>query len=366
MENIFLFTRIVKDIPALVPFVGVKTMERLKGHSIKLRLGANESCFGISPLAREAIQEVTEQIALYGDPESYDLRTILAANHEITKENIVIGSGIDDLLGLVVRTFIEPGQATVMSRGSYPTFNYHVLGYGGQMFFVPYKNFHNDLGALLETAKKVNARIIYLVNPDNPTGTYLLTDKIYGVIRQLPPQCLLLLDEAYVDFAPTNAVLPMQPFHPQVIRLRTFSKGHGLAGARIGYAIADASIIAAFEKIRLHYGVNRVAQAAALASLKDTNFLKMVIAEVEAGRNEYISLAQELELSTLPSATNFVSIDMGTQERAFSTVEKLFELGTFIRTPSADPLNRYIRVTVGTPQERREFSHIFRKVCLGK
>lgn len=364
MKTIFPFTRIIQDLPALVPFVGVKTMERLSGHSIKLRLGANESRFGISPQAREAMREAIEEITLYGDPESYDLRTALADYHEIDRENIVVGSGIDDLLGLVARTFIEPGQTTVMSKGSYPTFNYHVLGYGGQMISVPYQNFHNDPEALLETAKKVDARIIYLVNPDNPTGTYLLADRIQRAIEQLPPHCLLLLDEAYVDFAPIDAVPPLHPLHPQVIRLRTFSKGYGLAGARIGYAIAHPSIIAAFEKIRLHYGVNAVAQVGALASLQDTDFLKIVIAEVEAGRNEYMGIAKELGLSTLPSATNFVAIHMGTEERARSTVEKLFKLGVFIRTPIADPLNRYIRVTVGTPQERWEFSQIFREICI--
>ena len=364
MKTTFPFTRIVQDLPALVPFVGVKTMERMSGYSIKLRLGANESRFGISPRTREAMREAIEQIMLYGDPESYDLRTALADHHEIARENIVVGSGIDDLLGLVVRTFIEPGQTTVMSRGSYPTFNYHVLGYGGQMVSVPYKNFHNDLEALLETAKRADARIVYLVNPDNPTGTYLLADKIHSVIEQLPPHCFLLLDEAYVDFAPTTAVLPLKPLHPQLIRLRTFSKGHGLAGARIGYVLADPSVIVAFEKIRLHYGVNRVAQAGALASLQDSKFQKMVIAAVEAGRNEYKITAQELGFSTLPSATNFVAIDMKTKERAHSTVKKLFELGVFIRTPSADSLNRFIRVTVGTPRERLEFSRIFREVCL--
>ncbi|TRU34240.1 MAG: aminotransferase class I/II-fold pyridoxal phosphate-dependent enzyme [Microcystis aeruginosa Ma_MB_F_20061100_S20] len=364
MKTTFPFTRIIKDLPALVPFVSIKTMERSKGYSIKLRLGANESRFGISPLAREAMREAIEDISLYGDPESYDLRTAIANLYKIDRDNIVVGSGIDDLLGLVARTFIEPGQKTVMSKGSYPTFNYHVVGYDGQMLHVPYQDFHNDPEALVKMAKIADARIIYLVNPDNPTGTYLPAKKIRRAIEQLPPQCMLLLDEAYIDFAPATALLPVKPLHPEVIRLRTFSKGHGLAGARIGYAIADPAIIAAFEKIRLHYGVNAVAQAGALASLQDTDFLLAVIAEVEAGRNEYANLAKELGLSTLPSATNFVAIDMGSQERAHAMVDKLFELGVFIRMPSADPLNRYIRVTVGTPQERWEFSRIFRKVYL--
>ncbi|MFM7790890.1 MAG: hypothetical protein ACKO90_23165, partial [Microcystis panniformis] len=121
MKTTFPFTRIIKDLPALVPFVSIKTMERSKGYSIKLRLGANESRFGISPLAREAMREAIEDISLYCDPESYDLRTAIANLYKIDRDNIVVGSGIDDLLGLVARTFIEPGQKTVMSKGSYPT-----------------------------------------------------------------------------------------------------------------------------------------------------------------------------------------------------------------------------------------------------
>ena len=362
MNDVPPFTYIVQTLPQNVPFIGPKTLERLSGKSIKLRLGANESSFGISSIARVAMCEAIEDVTLYGDPESYDLREKLADVLNIAMENIVVGSGIDDLLGLTVRTFIETGQIAVTSLGTYPTFNYHVAGYGGQIHFVPYRDFYNDLVGLGDAAKSLGARILYLANPDNPTGTYYPAEAIQILIDQLPTSCLLILDEAYIEFAPVEKNLPIKPIHPQIVRLRTFSKGYGLAGTRIGYAVADPKIISAFEKIRLHYGVNRIAQIGALASLQDPNFLKSVIISVEEGRREYESIAEELGLSVLPSATNFVAIDMGSAECAHSVVDGLFELGVFVRAPSVTPLNRLVRITIGTSQERATFSKVFRDV----
>jgi len=356
MNNEPPFTRIVQALPQMVPFVSPSTLERRRRQPLKLRLGANESGFGISPLAREAMHEAIEGINWYGDPESYELRAKLTSIHGIAMENLVVGSGIDDLLGLTVRTFIEPGEAAVTSLGAYPTFNYHVAGYGGQLHFVPYREFHNDLQALGETVTKVRARLVYLANPDNPTGTYHTAASLQAFIERLPSECLLLLDEAYVEFAPPETVLPINYSESRVIRLRTFSKGYGLAGARIGYAIADRETITAFEKIRLHYGVNRIAQAGALASLHDPEFLRDVVSAVEEGRREYEVLARQLNLSVLPSATNFVAIDMGCVERACAIVDRLLERDVFVRMPSAPPLNRCIRVTVGTPLERVAFA----------
>jgi histidinol-phosphate aminotransferase len=149
---------------------------------------------------------------------------------------------------------------------------------------------------------------------------------------------------------------------PHVIRSRTFSKAHGMAGARIGYALATAKIIAAFDKIRLHFGVNRVAQAGALASLQDAAHLESVATAVAEGREEYATLAQELGFTPLPSTTNFVTMDVGGVERARALVAALAERGVFIRMPGAPPLDSCVRVTVGTPEERAAFAEILRAV----
>jgi histidinol-phosphate aminotransferase len=276
--------------------------------------------------------------------------------------NVIVGSGIDDLLGLIARTFIEPGDVAVTSLGSYPTFNYFVASCGGELSTVPYRDDHNDLEALLHSAQKTNARLLYLANPDNPSGTWHNAPALQDLIANLPPQTFFLLDEAYAEFAPAGASPPIDATNPQVIRLRTFSKAHGLAGARVGYGITTAETAATFNKIRVQFGVNRLAQHGALASLQDVEFVNSVAEAVAKGRDEYAALARELNLAVLPSATNFVSIDMGSFERARATMDALLELGVFVRMPSAPPLYRCIRVTVGLPEERALFAEALREV----
>ncbi len=362
MNNRAPFTRLVAGLPATVPFVAPEALERQGGRPIKLRLGANESSFGPSPRAKAAMRAAIDHIAWYGDPESYELREALARLHGVSMEQVVVGSGIDDLLGLVVRAFLDPGVRVVTSLGAYPTFNYHVVGYGGNLERVPYRNDQNDLQALAETAARVGARLVYLANPDNPSGSWQTADDLSVFLDSLPGGCLLLLDEAYSDFAPAQAILQIDASDQRVLHLRTFSKAHGMAGARIGYAIGDVETISAFEKIRLHFGVNLIAQAGALASLEDTSYLHEVIAEVEQGRRDYAELARSLGLYAIPSAANFVSIDVGGPERARALLAALAEQDVFVRMPGAPPLNRCIRVTVGTAEQRAAFATVLREV----
>lgn len=355
-------TRLVAGLPSTVPFVGPEALERQHGYHFELRLGANESVFGPSPAAREAMRAAVAQVANYGDPENYALRTALAGLHGVTREHISVGSGIDDLLGLIVRTFLEPGDMAVTSLGAYPTFNFHVEGYGGRLHRVPYRDDTNDLDALAGTARDLRARLVYLANPDNPSGSWQTVDALATFIGRLPEECLLVLDEAYSEFAPPEAVLPLDGDDSRLIRLRTFSKAYGMAGARVGYALAAPDVIAAFDKVRLHFGVNLVAQEGALAALGDPGFVAYVVDEVARGRAEYAALARELGLTPLPSATNFVTIDTGGPEGARTTVTALAGRGVFIRMPGAPPLDRCIRVTVGTPEQRAAFAAIFREV----
>lgn len=362
MKNRAPFTRLVAELPATVPFVAPEALERQSGRPIQLRLGANESNFGPSPKASAAMRDAVEQISWYGDPESYDLREALARHHGIRIDQVVIGSGIDDLFGLVVRAFLEPGQQVVTSLGAYPTFNYIVSSYGGVLSRVPYRNDRNDLQALAETAVGVGAHMVYVANPDNPSGTWQTADDLHAFLESLPSDCLLLLDEAYCHFAPAQAIPAIDANDPRVIRLRTFSKAYGMAGARIGYAITDVDTISAFERIRLHFGVNRVAQAGALAALADDDYLQEVIAAVDQGRREYAELARSLGLSSIPSATNFVSIDVGGPENARALMAALGERDVFVRMAGAPPLNRCIRVTVGLAEQRAAFANVLREV----
>jgi histidinol-phosphate aminotransferase len=358
----FLFTQLVRNLPATVPFVGPEALERRHGRVFQVRIGANESAFGVSPRAREAMRHAIEQVSWYNDPENYELREALARIHGVSMAQVAVGAGIDDLLGLVARAFVERGASVVTSLGAYPTFNYHVAGYGGELHFVPYHNDRNDLQGLSEAAARTRARLVYLANPDNPAGTWHSARDLRTFVDGLPSGCVLILDEAYIEFAPAEAVFPADPDDGRLIRMRTFSKAHGMAGARVGYAIAAAEIVAAFDKIRLHFGVNRIAQAGALASLQDPAFVRGVVDAVAEGRREYEALAREVGLSTLPSAANFVSFNAGSPERAQAILEALIARGVFVRKSSAPPLDRCFRVTVGTPSERQQFAQILRQV----
>jgi histidinol-phosphate aminotransferase len=350
---------IVAALPASRPFVAPEELARRTGRSSLLRLGANESAFGPPPRALAAMRAELERTSWYGDPESMALREALGARHGCGVDSIVVGSGIDDLLGLAVRAYLAPGEVSVATLGSYPTYVYHVLGYGARLETVPYAaNGSVDLRALAAKARETRARQVYLANPDNPSGAFARRAALESFIDELPPTALLVLDEAYADFVVPGDLLP-DAFDPRVVRMRTFSKAYGLAGARIAYALAAPEIIATFAKIRLQYGVNRTAQVGALAALGETDFVREVVAEVERGRDDYRALAQAFGLGTLPSHANFVCIDLGSRARAEAAVEALLQRGVFVRKPSAPPLDGHIRVTVGTADERSAFAVAF-------
>ncbi|WP_319826235.1 pyridoxal phosphate-dependent aminotransferase [Thalassovita sp.] len=346
------YTPLCASLPATVPFVGPEAQERANGMPFKARLGANENVFGPSPRAIAAMAEAAADQWMYGDPESHDLRHALAAHHDIRPENIVVGEGIDGLLCYLVRLLVGPGDTVVTSEGAYPTFNYHVAGFGGVLHKVPFKGDHEDPAALFTKAAEVDAKLVYLANPDNPMGTWHRGADIVAAMEHLPDDTLLVLDEAYVEFAPAGTAAPVDINDPRLIRMRTFSKAYGMAGARVGYALGAAPLITAFNKIRNHFGMNRAAQIGALAALQDTDYLAQTIANVAAARQRIGRIAQANGLSCLPSATNFVAIDCG-QDGAFArrVLQELTALGLFVRMPFVAPQDRCIRVSAGRPED---------------
>ncbi len=344
----YAFTQTARALPATVPFVGPEALERRRGVGFKARIGANENVFGPSPKTAQAIRLAAEQVWMYGDPENHDLRQALAVHHGLAAENIVVGEGIDGLFGYVARLFVEPGVSVVTSLGAYPTFNYQIAGSGGHIATVAYKNDHEDLDALLQRVRRDSARLVYLANPDNPMGTWWHAGEVQAFIDQIPEGCLLCLDEAYGEFAPAGTQPDFDVSNRRVLRFRTFSKAHGLAGCRIGYAVGEAELIQSFNKVRNHFGVNRIAQVAALAALADQEYLRAVVAKVAAGRREITAIAVANGLDCLPSAANFVAVDCGRDGGyAARVLEQLSQHDVFVRMPGVEPLNRCIRVSVG-------------------
>lgn len=342
------FTPLVERLPSTVPFVGPETQERARGAPFDARIGANESVFGPSPKAIQAMTEAAADVWKYGDPENHDLKAALAARNGVKPENIVVGEGIDCLLGYLARMTVSEGTPVVTSAGAYPTFNYHVAGFGGRLELVPYRDDAEDPQALLDKAKTVGAPLIYFANPDNPMGTWLDAGAVQGLIDSTPNGAILCLDEAYIDFAPPQTAPPIDVANQQVVRFRTFSKAYGMAGARIGYGIAEAGLALSFNKVRNHFGVNRIAQAGALASLADADWLPKVRGMVEAAKTRIGMIARAHGFEPLASATNFVTIDLGRDgDYARAVLAELVAKGVFVRMPFVAPEDRCIRVSAG-------------------
>jgi len=353
-------TRAIEALAPSRPFVAPEELARRAGHASLLRLGANESAFGPPPRALAAMRAELPHVSWYGDPESGELRAALAGRHACGLHNIVVGSGIDELLGLAVRAFLAPGDASVATLGTCPTYAYHVADFGARLETVPYAADGSvQLDMLATLAHATGAGIAYLANPDNPSGSFAAREEVARFRDALPANCLLLLDEAYGDFVAPSELLA-ETIDPRVLRMRTFSKAFGLAGARIAYAVGSAEAIAAFGKIRLQYGVNRTAQIGALAALHEDAFVANVVAEVARGRAEYAALAAAEGLRSLPSRTNFACIEIGSRAAAERMVEELLRRAVFVRKPAAAPLDGFIRVTVGTERDRELFAAAFR------
>lgn len=351
------------ELPSVVPFVGPETAERASGRKFIARLGANENVFGPAPSAIVAMEKAASEVWKYPDPECHDLRHALAAHHNIPAENIVVGEGIDTMLGYLVRMFTEPGVKVVTSAGAYPTFNYHVNGFGGEIAAVPYLDDKEDGIAILEKSKEVDAPLCYLANPDNPMGSWHSAAYIQNMIDAVPSGTVLCLDEAYCEFAPEGCIPALDISVKNVVRMRTFSKAYGMAGARVGYAIGHRDLISAFDKVRNHFGMCRISQVGALAALRDQDWLKHVIDEVNVSKVRILDIAREVGLVPLPSATNFVTIECGQEgDYARKILAGLIELGIFVRMPFVAPEDRCIRISAGKSDDIDKFERALHQV----
>jgi histidinol-phosphate aminotransferase len=342
------FAPIIAKLPSSVPFVGPEALERRTGQSIRARIGANESVFGPSPKAIAAMQVSAAESWQYGDPEHYDLKAAIAKSVGVAPENIACGEGIDGLLGTVVRLFIEAGDTVATSLGAYPTFNFHVAASGGKRVTTAYVDDHEDPASLLELAKTEHAKLLYFANPDNPMGSVWPARDVQQLISAVPESCTLLLDEAYIEFAPEGTAPDIEVTRKNLLRFRTFSKAHGLAGIRVGYVIGHAEKVSAFDKIRNHFGISRISQAGAIAAIQDQDWVAHVKSEVIKSRHRIAEIAMANGLTALPTATNFMAIDCGRDGAyAKSIVDGLLKHGIFIRMPGVAPLNRCIRISCG-------------------
>lgn len=351
------FTPTIAALPHIVPFVGPEALERARGRPFRARLGANESLFGPSPEAVDVMRRAAAESWMYADPENYELRTAIAAHHGVAIDCVAVGEGIDGLLGLTCMLFIAPGDTVVTTDGAYPTFNFHVRAHGGRLIALSMRDGREDVPRLIEVAVREGARIIYVSNPNSPMGSWWTEAELAPLIAALPPRTLLVLDEAYCDTAPPGTVPAIDVGNDQVLRYRTFSKAYGLAGARIGYCAGAAETVAAFDKVRNHYGINRVGQLGAAAALVDQTYLATAVGRIARARDRIAAIAAGHGLVARPSAASFVAIDCG-RDGAYAqrVLDGLLGRDVFVRKPSAAGIDHYIRVSCGRDEDLDVFA----------
>lgn len=331
------------------PFVAPEELERRLGRPFRVRLGANESVFGPSPEAIAAMQVQSASGQWYGDPTAFDLRTELARTMGGTIDHYVVGPGIDGLLIHLARAFLDRGSRVATTFGSYPTFEYAVRSVGGEFEYARYSNGALDLDELALRSR--DASVVYMANPDNPSGSLAAASDIASFRASLAGDKVLILDEAYADFVSAEELPPIDFDDRSVVRLRTFSKAHGMAGLRVAYAIGHPETIGVLNQVRGHFEVSSVALAGALASFRHPNHVQYVVEATEIGRQQLKRIFGDLGLAVRPTRTNFVLVETDSAVRAATLLDALLQRGVFVRKPAHPPLNHCIRVTIGRSAE---------------
>jgi histidinol-phosphate aminotransferase len=332
------------------PFPGIKVLERRIGREIPHRLGSNEGLDMPHRALRQRFGDaMVEHVYCYGDSEALGIRQRLASLYGLPLETTLVDAGADSLIALALRTVAPPGCTVVSASGTYPTFGYFAQGQGCRLVERPYREapgvLATDLEALLASAHEHRARLVYVANPDNPSGHLHADEEIRQLRARLPEDCWLLLDEAYHDFRDDARSEFSREALPGVIRLRTLSKAHGLAGLRVGYAIAEPETLAMMMKVRIHYAVSTLTQAAAETVLDHHDEVEAHIAAVKLRRQRLATHFHELGAEVLPSATNFIALRFSSAELAGRLNQELLEAGRLIARPAHPDLGHVLRIT---------------------
>lgn len=332
------------------PFPGIKVLERRIGREITHRLGSNEGLDMPHRALREHFGDaVVEHVYGYGDAEALGVRQRVSAQQNIPLEHLLVDAGADSLIALALRTTCEAGETVVSTAGTYPTFGYFAQGQGCRLVEPSYIEAPGvlapDLEALAAAAHQENAQLVYLANPDNPSGHLHSDSAILKLRKTLPDDCWLLLDEAYGDFRDDAGSEFLGQALPGVIRLRTLSKAHGLAGLRVGYAIAHPDVLAMMMKVRIHYAVSSFTQAAAEVVLDHPDEVQQHIEAVKSRRKQLAAHFIALGADVLPSATNFIGIRLPSAELAAKVHQQLLAEGVLVARLAHPALANVIRIT---------------------
>lgn len=356
-----IYSNIPEYVRALKPYKPGKPLDEMKaeyGLERVIKLASNENPFGPSPKALEAMEKVTHDLFRYPDPVSRRLKAKLGKSLGFSEDQIIVGAGSESLLALICRTVLKPGDLALMGEGAFLGFPVHLSAMGGKLQTVPSPNYRFCVDNLI-SAITPETRILYLPNPNNPTGTYITTDELNKILAALPDSCLLIIDEAYVEFCcfsgnPPDGYpnsLDALKGRNNVIVLRTFSKAYGLAGLRVGYGIADVKLIEQMTKVKMTFEVSLLAQAAAEAAWDDIEHIKRTVENNNSELLRYYQVLDELKLQYVKSNGNFVLIELNDEGRVNALNEKLLKEGIAIRPLAPFGFPTCIRISIGLPEE---------------
>jgi histidinol-phosphate aminotransferase len=353
--------KIVEQVPeyirSLIPYEPGKPIEEVEreyGIANSVKLASNENPLGPSPKALAAIREKLAQLNLYPDGDCFYLKQGLAKKLGVASEKLIFGTGSNEIIELAVRTFLRPGDEAVMAQQAFVVYQLIVQAVGGKGKAVPLKNFTHDLEAINE-AITPQTRMVFLANPNNPTGTIYRRDEWERFLGKVSLDVLLIVDEAYFEYVKEPGYPNSLEYHAEdraILTLRTFSKLYGLAGLRIGYGVGARELIALMQRVRQPFNVNAPAQWAALAALDDVEHVKR---SLEANREGLEYLQKEftrLGLAFVPSSANFILVRVGKGQEVF---QQLLRRGVIVRPMTGYKFPEHVRVTVGTMPENRKF-----------
>lgn len=353
-------------IESLRPYEAGRSIEEVQrqyGLNRVVKLASNENPLGPSPRAIEAMAVAMGKLHLYPNG-GLDLRSVLASEYDVKVENVIAGSGSEGIMSNIIRTFLCDEDEVLTTDAAFIGFQVLARSRGVKYRTVPYRDWHYDLEALA-AAINDNTKIIYLANPNNPTGTIFSKQEFDAFYRKVPERVLVILDEAYFEYAADSPKYPnsMHYRYDNVITLRTFSKIYGLAGIRIGYGFAHEDLIGNLLKVKLPFEPSTLAQAAGIAALSDKEFLHRSLALNARGLAAITAGLSELGLEPVPSHANFVMVPLPGEDQANRLTAALLRMGVVVRPLKAFGLPTCVRISTGTDEENQMFLDAVKEVC---
>jgi histidinol-phosphate aminotransferase len=342
----------LKDLPVYQPGRPIEEVARelnLPTAGI-IKLASNENPFGPSPLALPAMEKALAGVNLYPDGNAFYLKQKLAATLGVEPANLVLGNGSNEVIEFVAHALLAPGAEVIVSQFCFAIYPIVTRLFGASLISVPAKNYGHDLPAMLKVITP-RTKIVFVANPNNPTGTLAPREEIIQFINKVPDDVLLVMDEAYIEFL--DDAVDLVPLirlgaRKNLILMRTFSKIYGLAGLRIGYGIANSEFVAALEKIRQPFNINLLAQTAAFAALDDDEHIRQTRANNFAGLEFFSHALRELKLEFVQSFANFILVRVGEGQKIFEAMQ---QQGVIVRPMGGYQLPEWIRISIGTPKE---------------